>query len=479
MTDHFYTTDPNGELAMNGGYWLEGKACHVFPNQVAIHVGFFRWYNPNTGDHFYCQDPNGELAKSSGYTFEGKECSVFRTQEPNTVPLFRWFNSINGDHFYTQDPNGELAAASGYDFEGTACYVYQSQQPNSIPLFRWYNSNNGDHFYCLDPNGEGAAALGYISEGISGYVLASNFSQNLKEFYRWVNPNNGDHFYTIDPTGELAPTIGYISEGVACYVFANPAPNTVPLFRWYNPNTGDHFYCLDPNGELAPTSGYVPEGIACNVFANHRSNTVPLFRWFNSGGCRQKITVHFKSLLPITDSIRDFWINQFSGMAELYMSGGISVKLGSIEDLSADTSLLPLRNLRVGGCDGIFTTPQQLTLFSHRNNAATDDIVVYFVSTLVNTLGLMAPNFLAGCAAFPAFQPGCVIVLVGEDVKWLVAHEVGHVLGLLHVCDNIITSCMGRSGSLMFPSTAWTSPPPDLSSAEFNTMFASFLSVNC
>jgi hypothetical protein len=107
MADHFYTTDPAGELALTSGYWLEGIACHVFPNKSTNTTSFFRWLNPG-GDHFYTTHPGGEEAPQAGYGMEGVACNVFSSPQQFTTPFFRWFSPVSGDHFYTTDPNGNL-----------------------------------------------------------------------------------------------------------------------------------------------------------------------------------------------------------------------------------------------------------------------------------------------------------------------------------------------------------------------------------
>ena len=66
---------------------------------------------------------------------------------------------------------------------------------------------------------------------------------------------------------------------------------------------------------------------------------------------------------------------------------------------------------------------------ANRNNAGATHVVVYLVSTLMGGGG----NLL-GCATHPDGQPGAAIIQGGTDADWLTAHEVGHVLGLRHVC---------------------------------------------
>ena len=282
--DHFYTTDPNGELAPSSGYTYEGIVGYIATSQISGTAALYRWYNSGNGDHFYTTDPNGELAPSSGYTYEGIVGYIATSQISGTAALYRWYNSGNGDHFYTTDPSGELAPSGGYTSEGITGYVWDKLIPaptfsiapiyrlinppifvyhpisTLTALYRWYNSGNGDHFYTTDPSGELAPSGGYTSEGITGYISTSKID-GTTSLYRWYNSGNGDHFYTTDPSGELAPSGGYTSEGITGYIATSQISGTTPLYRWYNSGNGDHFYTTDPSGELAPSGGYTSEGI--------------------------------------------------------------------------------------------------------------------------------------------------------------------------------------------------------------------------
>jgi hypothetical protein len=179
----------------------------------------------------------------------------------------------------------------------------------------------------------------------------------------------------------------------------------------------------------------------------------------------QRITIHFKSLLQLTQARLNYLADQYAAMEELFAGGGnIAVMRGTTEDLSGNAALTPLQNLNVGACTLGSTTTDQTTLFANRNNAGANDIVVYLASTLIGGAG----NFV-GCASHPAGQPGCAIVEV-DTARWLTAHEVGHVLDLLHV---------GNTDRLMNPSIGWTNLPPDLIASEFTTMLNSALSIPC
>jgi hypothetical protein len=201
-----------------------------------------------------------------------------------------------------------------------------------------------------------------------------------------------------------------------------------------------------------------------------------------SSPCPESVFVHFKSLLAIDKNVTQFIGTQFVAMQRLFAEGNVAVFPGTTEDLSGNVALQPLKNLTVGQCLLGQPTQDQKTLFANRNNVGTNEVVVYIVATLIGGAG----NFL-GCATHPDGQPGAA--LVQSSATWLVAHEVGHVLGLTHVCEFPTTAnpapavaCVagsGQSDSLMFPTVAWTNTPPDLTEAEYATMVNSDLTNPC
>jgi hypothetical protein len=181
----------------------------------------------------------------------------------------------------------------------------------------------------------------------------------------------------------------------------------------------------------------------------YRTNNSPAWAT-NTNGAR----IHFKTVVARTAAINTFIANQFTDMDELFISGRVNVIMGTIEDLSADTTLSAVLDLDVGNCTLGNPTAEHNTLFARRNNVAANELVVYIVRTLVGGAG----NFL-GCATHPNNQPGCAIVQ--SAARWLTAHEIGHVFGLRHISN---------ADRLMNPNVGWTNVPPDLIDSEYTTM---------
>jgi hypothetical protein len=188
----------------------------------------------------------------------------------------------------------------------------------------------------------------------------------------------------------------------------------------------------------------------------------PLSNW---GWNRQAVRIHFKSLLPITSSLTSYMDAQFSDMQKLYAGSHIDARRGTTEDLSGNPDLQAFLALDVGPCLLGQPTDEQDELFTNRNSAGEDDLVVYLVSTLVGGTG----NFV-GCATHPDGLPGAAIVV--SSGRWLTAHELGHVLDLRHVPTTPSTN----SDFLMWPNIGWTNVPPDISSNDAQKMANSDLS---
>jgi hypothetical protein len=83
--DHFYCQDSNAE---GSGYASEGIGWYMYPNQKSGTTALYRW--EGNGDHFYTTDPSGELAAMGGYRLEGILGYLYPSPQSGTTALTRW-----------------------------------------------------------------------------------------------------------------------------------------------------------------------------------------------------------------------------------------------------------------------------------------------------------------------------------------------------------------------------------------------------
>jgi len=178
-------------------------------------VDVYRWWSSEGGDHFYTTDPEGELAPASayGYVPEGVAFALWLTPDDGRVPLYRWFSSSRVDHFYTTAASGELAPGADYSSEGILGYVYPEPVPGTVPLHRWWHTSILDHFYTIDPDGEVGPMLGYGYEGIEAYVLPRASSVTPPPPGE-VDCSVADVLFLVDTTGSMSGEIDEIQRNL-------------------------------------------------------------------------------------------------------------------------------------------------------------------------------------------------------------------------------------------------------------------------
>ena len=176
--------------------------------------------------------------------------------------------------------------------------------------------------------------------------------------------------------------------------------------------------------------------------------------------CFDHVVVHFKMLVAPSAALTTFMDRQYKAMEDLFADYGVATYRGTTEDLSADARLAGVVDLDVGACTRGNPTAEHNALFANRNGVRANELVVY----VVRTLNSSAATNVLGCATHPNNQPGCAVVQA--KARWLVAHEIAHVLGLRHWPKSPTTN----SRYLMFPNVGWTDTPPDIVQTEVATM---------
>jgi hypothetical protein len=179
------------------------------------------------------------------------------------------------------------------------------------------------------------------------------------------------------------------------------------------------------------------------------------------------VRLHIKVMVnPTSHTIDDMVRN----MRDTYISARVGVEVASTEVLPLNTAL---QDLDVGNCPfPCPTTPtaEQAQLFAHNANVGANEVVAYFVDSVITAGG----GVLNGCCAHPVRQPG--VAVASTPSQWTLAHEIGHVLGLPHadavgacLFDRLMTSCSTNN---------ITNPPPDLDPSEIAIMDASPLTID-
>jgi hypothetical protein len=145
-------------------------------------------------------------------------------------------------------------------------------------------------------------------------------------------------------------------------------------------------------------------------------------------------------------------------LQDIFKEIGILVEYKTFDRISVPE----LEDLDVGPCRPAQLTQEQQRLFSIRGSIGKEDVIAYFVRTISR------PG--SGCSACPADKPG-VVVTIGAS-QWSLAHELGHLLKLAHVNNNL--RLMTENGT-----SAIIDPPPDLIGGEVAKIFKQKLVKKC
>jgi hypothetical protein len=140
------------------------------------------------------------------------------------------------------------------------------------------------------------------------------------------------------------------------------------------------------------------------------------------------LTAHIRVLLKTITAPTGNVNTMMANMRAVYGTVGIKVAEGPRENITVIPAPMapPQTMFNVGPCTSGTVTADQTRLFANRNNAGANDIVVYFVTQVTSTMGI-----LNGCATHPPGQPGAAVAQIASP--WTLAHEVGHVLDLEHI----------------------------------------------
>ncbi len=180
--------------------------------------------------------------------------------------------------------------------------------------------------------------------------------------------------------------------------------------------------------------------------------------------CHHVVRLHLRSLG--TPRVSEF--TALANAQRTYGPHGICIKFESgmsmPQAVDTATQCVELVNVNVGTClmnQGTFNprmTGQQSAMFGigDTQNVPATNILAVWVENVRKEDGTR----LAGCASHPADRGACVVAAAGSP--WTLAHEVGHVLGLVHQT--------GSRNLMSTPTSSISANPPELSATQIATV---------
>jgi hypothetical protein len=199
--------------------------------------------------------------------------------------------------------------------------------------------------------------------------------------------------------------------------------------------------------------------------------------FINTRGCpfSSCIRLHLKVWTNPNISIE----TMLNRMREVYSTADIGVVVVTREDLTGTNIVTPLRDLDVvPNCPSGQTTTEQIQLFNNRANVGDLELAIHFVRSTNPTLN--------GCAAHPDDIFGAVVTQIAS--VWTLAHEIGHVMGLVHIsgehqgCPSTNPNCCSTPDTTRLMtgcSTSNITGTPTIDQSEITALRSSTLARQC